>query len=50
VDPLVLPQITSLAAYYRAVDRYGAPTVDAGGIRVSDFEQARANLLKPGCP
>lgn len=49
-DPLVLPQITSPAAYYRAVDRYGAPTVDARGIRGTDFERARANLLKPGCP
>jgi hypothetical protein len=48
VDPLVLPQITSPATYYRAVDRYGAPA----GARPSqggDFERARANLLKPGC-
>ena len=50
VDPLVLPQITSPAAYYRAVDRYGAPTVDARVIQGADFDQARANLLKPGCP
>ncbi len=47
-DPLVLPQITSPATYYRAVDRYGPP----GGAypsQGSDFERARANLLKPGC-
>ena len=50
VDPLVLPQITSPAAYYRAVDRYGAPTVDARVLHGADFDQARANLLKPGCP
>jgi hypothetical protein len=50
VDPLVLPQITSPPAYYRAVDRYGAPTVDARVVHGADFDQARANLLKPGCP
>lgn len=49
VDPLVLPQITSPAAYYRAVDRYGAPAADARPSQSSDFERAHANLLKPGC-
>jgi hypothetical protein len=49
VDPLVLPQITSPASYYRAVDRYGAPG-GGGASHGSDFERARANLLKPGCP
>jgi hypothetical protein len=50
VDPLVLPQITSPATYYRAVDRYGPPAADARLSQGSDFERARANLLKPGCP
>jgi hypothetical protein len=49
VDPLVLPQITSPATYYRAVDRYGAPAGARAG-QGSDFERARANLIKPGCP
>jgi len=50
VDPLVLPQITSPATYYRAVDRYGPPAADARLSQGSDFERARANLLKPVCP
>ena len=50
VDPLVLPQIASPGPYYRAVDRYGAPTVDARSVHGADFDQARANLLKPRCP
>jgi hypothetical protein len=50
VDALVMPQVTSPPAYYRAVDRYGDP---AAGTRVApgpDFERARNHLLKPGCP
>jgi len=50
VDPLVMPQVTSPPAYYRAVDRYGDPAAGAPAIRGPDFERARANLLKPGCP
>jgi hypothetical protein len=50
VDPLVIPQVTSPAAYYRAVDRYGDPAAGTPAIRGPDFERARANLLKPGCP
>ena len=50
VDPLVMPQVTSPPAYYRAVDRYGDPAEGTSVVRGPDFEQARANLLKPGCP
>jgi len=50
VDPLVMPQVTSPAAYYRAVDRYGDPAAGTPAVRGPDFERARANLLKPGCP
>jgi hypothetical protein len=50
VDALVMPQVTSPAAYYRAVDRYGDPAADTPVVRGPDFERARANLLKPGCP
>lgn len=48
-DPFVMPVETNPALYYRAVDRYGDP---AGSLKVTDqadFDQARANLLKPGC-
>jgi len=50
VDPLVMPQVTSPAAYYRAVDRYGDPAAGTPAVRGPDFERARAKLLKPGCP
>ena len=50
VDPLVMPQVTSPPAYYRAVDRYGDPAAGTPAARGPDFERARANLLKPGCP
>jgi hypothetical protein len=50
VDPLVMPQVTSPPAYYRAVDRYGDPAAGTPAVRGPDFERARANLLKPGCP
>jgi len=49
VDPLVMPDETNPALYYRAIDRYGDP---AAGFSVSDrasFDQARANLRKAGC-
>jgi hypothetical protein len=49
VDPLVMPQVTSPPAYYRAVDRYGDPAAGTPAVGGSDFERARANLLKPGC-
>ncbi len=49
VDPLVMPQITSPADYYRAVDLYGDPARGTPADRAPDFKRARANLLKPGC-
>jgi hypothetical protein len=50
VDPLVMPQITSPPEYYRAVDRYGYPAAGIPVVRGPDFDRARTNLLKPGCP
>jgi hypothetical protein len=47
VDQSVMPQVTRPSLYYRAVDRYGSP--DIGQVSGADFEQARANLLLPGC-
>jgi hypothetical protein len=49
VDLLVMPQVTSPALYYRAVDRYGDPSSSLPVVDRSDFDQARANLLTPGC-
>jgi hypothetical protein len=49
VDLLVMPVVTSPALYYRAVDRYGDPSSSLPVVDQSDFEQARANLLTPGC-
>jgi hypothetical protein len=50
VDPLVMPQVTSPPDYYRAVDRYGDPAAALPAVRGPDFDRARTNLLKPGCP
>ena len=49
VDLLVMPQMTSPAAYYRAVDRYGDPAFSQPVVDKADFDQARANLLTAGC-
>ena len=49
VDPLVMPVETIPALYYRAVDRYGDPAASLPVVDKTDFDQARANLLKPGC-
>ena len=49
VDPLVMPQVTSPAAYYRAVDRYGDPVAGMPAIRGADFDRAGRNLVRPGC-
>jgi hypothetical protein len=49
VDPLVMPDETSPALYYRAIDRYGDP---AAGLPITDraaYDQAKANLRTPGC-
>jgi hypothetical protein len=48
-DPLVMPVETGPALYYRAVDRYGDPAGSLPVVDEGDFDQARANLLKPGC-
>jgi hypothetical protein len=50
VDPLVMPQVTSPAAYYRAVDRYGDPAAGTPALHGPDIDRARGNLVKPGCP
>jgi hypothetical protein len=49
VDPLVMPQVTSPAAYYRAVDRYGDPVAGMRPIRGADFDRAGRNLVQVGC-
>jgi hypothetical protein len=49
VDPLVMPPETSPAIYYRAVDKYGDPWASLPIVDRSDFDQARSNLLVPGC-
>lgn len=48
-DLFVMPQVTSPALYYRAVDRYGDPTASIPVVDRSDFDQARASLRSPGC-
>lgn len=49
VDLLVMPQLTSPAQYYRAIDRYGDPAASLPVSDRSDFDQARTNLLRSGC-
>ncbi|MEP6753042.1 MAG: hypothetical protein ABI959_09875 [Candidatus Dormiibacterota bacterium] len=49
VDPLVMPDETNPARYYRATDRYGDPAAGLPVTDRADFDRARANLLKPGC-
>ncbi|HXC78759.1 MAG TPA: hypothetical protein VNU19_17125, partial [Candidatus Acidoferrum sp.] len=49
VDALVMPAETSPALYYSAVDRYGDPAAGQAVVDQASFDQARANLLKPGC-
>jgi hypothetical protein len=49
VDLLVMPQLTSPALYYRAIDRYGDPAASLPVIDQSDFNQARTNLVIAGC-
>jgi hypothetical protein len=44
-----MPVETGPALYYRAVDRYGDPAGSLPVVDTGDFDQARANLLKPGC-
>jgi hypothetical protein len=49
VDPLVMPAETIPALYYRAIDRYGDPSRGQPVPGRAAFDQARTNLLKPGC-
>jgi hypothetical protein len=49
VDVLVMPEETSPALYYRAIDLYGDPVAGVKVADRADFDSARANLLKPGC-
>jgi hypothetical protein len=49
VDLFVMPSVTDPALYYRAVDRYGDPTESIQVVDRSSFDQARANLVIPGC-
>jgi hypothetical protein len=49
VDPLVMPDETTPARYYRATDRYGDPAAGFPVTDRADFDRAQANLLKPGC-
>jgi hypothetical protein len=48
-DQLVMPQVTSPPAYYRAVDRYGDPAASTAVAHGADFDRARAHLVTPGC-
>jgi hypothetical protein len=48
-DQLVMPQVTSPSAYYRAVDRYGDPAAGTSVAHGADFDRARAHLLTAGC-
>jgi len=43
-DRLVMPQVTSPALYYRAVDRFGDPTQGRPVTDRIDFDAARGNL------
>jgi hypothetical protein len=49
VDQLVMPQVTSPPAYYRAADRYGDPAAGTAVAHGADFDRARAHLVTPGC-
>ncbi len=49
VDPLVMPDETNPALYYRAIDRYGDPSAGLPIVDGADFNQALANLLPAGC-
>jgi len=48
-DPLVMPQVTRPALYYRAVDRFGDPVAGIAAVKSSDYVQAEVNLRLPGC-
>jgi hypothetical protein len=44
-----MPVETNPAQYYRAIDRYGDPVASLPVVDRSDLDQARTNLLTPGC-
>ena len=48
-DPLVMPQVTRPALYYRAVDRYGDPAPRGPVTDTADYARARTNLERPDC-
>jgi hypothetical protein len=48
-DLLVMPVETNPALYYRAIDRYGDPVASLPVVDRADLDQARTNLLTPGC-
>ncbi len=49
VDPQVMPQVTSVDLYYRAVDRYGDPAPPLPVTDAADYHRAIANLEQPPC-
>jgi hypothetical protein len=50
VDSLVMPEETSPALYYRAIDRYGDPSAGLPVVDQADLDQGMGNLLKnPAC-
>jgi hypothetical protein len=49
VDKLVMPQITTPAAYYRAVDRFGDPVAGRPVPDFASYAVARRNLISGGC-
>jgi hypothetical protein len=49
VDPLVMPDETNPALYYRAIDRYGDPSAGQPVTDRAAYDQAKADLRTPGC-
>ena len=48
-DPLVMPQLTRPALYYRAVDMYGDPAPSGPVTDSTDYARARTNLERSDC-
>jgi hypothetical protein len=48
-DRLVMPQVDHPALYYRAIDRYGDPTAGLPITHRAEYDDARRNLVLPGC-
>jgi hypothetical protein len=49
VDPQVMPQVSSLELYYRAVDHFGDPAPELPVTDLADYHHALANLEQPPC-